>query len=241
MLVSHRKRFIFTKTAKTAGTSVESYFEPYCMPDGSWELSHSREETVSEAGIVGYRGPKPAGRTYYNHMPASAIRAAVGEDIWSRYCKFTVVRNPYDKLISGFVMFERMLWHETPLRRLRSRLLAAVGHGRPIDRARGDHEIERFRHWLRLGGTVHDRDKYWIDGEACVDVFIRFEHLNPDLERLCARLAIPFEPERMPEFKKGGRVGKPKVRDYYDDETRRIVEREFAWEIERFGYTMPED
>lgn len=34
MLISHRKRFIFTKTAKTAGTSVESYFEQYCMPEG---------------------------------------------------------------------------------------------------------------------------------------------------------------------------------------------------------------
>jgi hypothetical protein len=31
MLVSHLKKFIFTKTKKTAGTSVESVFEPYCM------------------------------------------------------------------------------------------------------------------------------------------------------------------------------------------------------------------
>jgi hypothetical protein len=29
MLVSHRKKFIFVKTGKTAGTSVEVFFEKY--------------------------------------------------------------------------------------------------------------------------------------------------------------------------------------------------------------------
>ena len=59
MLISHRKRFIYTKTVKTAGTSVESYFEPYCMREGEWSFSHSRAEYVSEAGIVGIRTGEP--------------------------------------------------------------------------------------------------------------------------------------------------------------------------------------
>ena len=59
MLVSHRYKFIFTKTVKTAGTSIESYFEKYCMPEGEWKESHNREEYVSETGIIGYRGRAP--------------------------------------------------------------------------------------------------------------------------------------------------------------------------------------
>ena len=51
MLVSHRYKFIYTKTRKTAGSSVESYFEPFCMPDGEWTQRHLREEYVSDAGI----------------------------------------------------------------------------------------------------------------------------------------------------------------------------------------------
>ena len=31
MLVTHRKKSIFTKTKKTAGTYVESVFEHYCV------------------------------------------------------------------------------------------------------------------------------------------------------------------------------------------------------------------
>ena len=37
MLVSHQKKFIFTKTKKTEGTSVESFFEPYCVLEVTWE------------------------------------------------------------------------------------------------------------------------------------------------------------------------------------------------------------
>ena len=84
MLVSHRYKFIYTKTRKTAGSSVESYFEPFCMPDGEWTQRHLREEYVSDAGIIGFRGkPAQAGDAYWwNHMPARMIRRRLGEDTW---------------------------------------------------------------------------------------------------------------------------------------------------------------
>jgi hypothetical protein len=56
MLIGHRKKFIYTKTAKTAGTSIESYFENFCMPENTWKFSNPREEYVSKEGIIGYRG-----------------------------------------------------------------------------------------------------------------------------------------------------------------------------------------
>ncbi len=62
MLVSYRKKFIYTKTAKPAGTSVESFFEQYCMPEGEWEFTHASEEYVSKEGIIGYRGTNAKGR-----------------------------------------------------------------------------------------------------------------------------------------------------------------------------------
>lgn len=59
MLLSHSKRFIYLKTGKTAGTSVEIFFQPYCLPEEHichHTPTHTMEETISEAGIVGYRG-----------------------------------------------------------------------------------------------------------------------------------------------------------------------------------------
>ncbi|MFQ3619007.1 MAG: sulfotransferase family 2 domain-containing protein, partial [Cyanobacteriota bacterium] len=103
MLVSHGYQFIYTKTLKTASTSVEAYFEPFCVEAGAVNLARVREESVSAAGIVGYRGPaKPEGCRWWNHMPAAQIRDQLGQETWTRYFKFCVIRNPYEKAISAF-------------------------------------------------------------------------------------------------------------------------------------------
>ncbi len=213
MLVSHRKHFIFTKTVKTAGTSVESYFEPYCMPDKEWQECHVRDEYVSEAGIIGYRGIDSSGSTFYNHMSARRIHDLIGQDIWDHYFKFTVVRNPFDKLISGFFMFEEVNENYS--------------------------YIEQFRSWIRkggAGGVIVDRDKYLINEQECIDYFIRFENLHEGIKHVCERLSIPFEPSRLPEFKKGIRSHIIPIQDYYDHETEQIVRKIYAWELKRFGY-----
>jgi len=219
MLVSHRKRFIFTKTVKTAGTSVESYFEKYCMPDGEWQESHSRKEYVSETGIIGCRGANAKESTWYNHMSAADIRERVGREVWDNYYKFTVIRNPFEKLISGFSMFE---------------------HDKLLDRIEGETPVERFRNWVQNGGSIRDRNKYLIDREECVDYFIRFEDLHGGIKHVCDHLSIPFEPSRVPEFKKGIRDDTLGVREYYDNETERLVRKRYAWEFEKFGYELTE-
>ena len=38
------------------------------MPDGDWQFSGAREEYVSKAGIIGYRGKDETGKEWYNHM-----------------------------------------------------------------------------------------------------------------------------------------------------------------------------
>ena len=239
MLISHRKKFIFTKTVKTAGTSVESYFEQYCMPDGEWQESHYRDEYVSESGIIGHRGLDGSGSTWYNHMPSKEIRNQIGRDTWDSYFKFTVVRNPFDKLISGFFMFEKRKLNYSYTQRFKAFVKKILDRGAPIDRIVGDTEIERFRCWVRKGGEVIDRDKYFIDGEECIDYFIRFEDLHEGIRHVCDRLSIPFEPSRIPEFKKGIRHHKIQIQDYYDHETENIVRKLYAWELEKFGYDLP--
>jgi len=102
MLVSHRHNFIYTKTSRTASTSVEVFFEPFCVPEGTWSFSYAREERVTEAGIVGYRGPSGDDATWRNHMAAAEIRDRLGADVWDSYFKFCVMRNPFDKSVSEF-------------------------------------------------------------------------------------------------------------------------------------------
>jgi hypothetical protein len=102
MLVSHSHRFIYIKTKKTAGTSVEVVLQRYCLPEGI-ELEEKTGSVVSAAGIVGARlFDDPVNPDWYNHMPAVEIAEKLGADLWARYTKLCVVRNPWDKMVSWY-------------------------------------------------------------------------------------------------------------------------------------------
>ncbi len=239
MLISHRKQFIFTKTRKTAGTSVESYFEQYCMPEGQWTESHRRKEYTSEAGIIGHRARDIAGTTWYNHMPAKMVRDQIGLDIWNAYFKFTVVRNPFDRLISEFFHRKWAIDRYTRRQRWQAFGRRLLGRGTPEDRIRGKTDIEQFRSWLHHGGSCIDRGAYVIDDEVCVDYFIRYEELAAGVEHVCNRVGVPFVPDQFPTFKSGMRHQEIPIRAYYDSASEAIARDAYAWELDYFNYDMP--
>lgn len=180
MLISYQEKFVFTKTKKTAGTSVESLFEPYCMEPGTWKKVHHTTERISEYGVVGYRGESGDKAYWWNHLSAAIIHERIGET-----------------------------------------------------------EIGRFRSWLRLGGSITDRDCYMIDGEVCLDYFIRFEDLANGIEHVYEHLEIDSSAYQIPEFKSGYRNSQVAIKDYYDEETEAIVRERFGWELRYFGYDLP--
>ena len=145
MLISHRHRFIFIKTVKTAGTSVEGFLEPFCCPPGH-VVQHWTPTLIFEEGVVGSRWPQNdrEDHGFYNHMPASEIRERC--PFFDSYTRLTTVRDPYDRAVSYF-HFE----HETfrppggiPLEQaialiaagqrqeLQQRFVAFLAHGLPM-------------------------------------------------------------------------------------------------------------
>jgi len=237
MLVSHRKHFIYTKTLKTAGTSVEVYFEPYCFPEGEWIFSHDCDEYVSETGIVGCRGRKRSDETWFNHMSAKAIKKQLGNTLWRDYFKFCVIRNPFDKLVSAFHFYEyRFDQHQERFPRAR-RLNGQQAQF--LDAIRNKSPIERFRLWIEWGGGLSDRKTYLINGKLCMDYFIRFESLQADIQEVCNRLDIPFEPEKIMQLKSGTRPEEYCLDDYYDAKTIAIVSQQYDLELKHFGYELP--
>lgn len=234
MLISHAKRFIYTKTVKTAGTSVESYFEPHCMRPGEWEYSHGRGEYVSEAGVVGVRTGEPIelqAATWWNHMPAATIRALAGPAVWDAYFKFCVVRNPFDQMVSAYRFFTKQEQPAAPVRRMFS-----VFGGRGS--ARGESHATAFEGWLKSVPLPLDRNKYVIDGVLCVDHVIRYERLVEGIGEVCQRLDVPFRPNELRHLKKSERMTVP-PESYYTPAAVALVERGCAFELEQFGYTFP--
>lgn len=226
MLVSHRYEFIYTKTFKTAGTSVEVFFEPYCMPEGEWTFSHSRPQTVTDAGIIAYRGSDEVGKKWRHHMPVREIRSKLGEEVWNSYFKFCVIRNPYDKAVSMYNWVRR-----NPKGHLKTCLinLATNTSTRLL-------QLD-FQRYARIAGV--DRDKYVLDGSFCLDDIIFFERLQKDTQRICNTLQLPVDEVDLPRLKSGIRKPMYDTVDYYNATSRRLIEEKFRPEIEAFGYTFP--
>lgn len=126
MIVSFTDGFVFVKTRKTAGTSVEIVLSAWCgegdicspvaPPDellrrdyGGRPRGFAKDPADEAALLLAIESVDPAavaaamasGRyRFRNHFPASRIRAALPPDFWRRAFKFAVERHPYDKAVS---------------------------------------------------------------------------------------------------------------------------------------------
>jgi hypothetical protein len=153
VLVSHAGRFIYTKTLKTAGTSIEAAFQPHCMPPSPEPVPEYTRCLESEYGIGGARGWDVQGEAWINHMSADEIRRRLGRPIWDAYLRFTAIRNPFDKVVSWF--------HWT--------------HSEIKDQPRAV-VFREFNRWVEDPVTVlpMDRDKYVIDDEYVMSDEVRY-------------------------------------------------------------------
>ena len=167
-------------------------------------------------------------------MPAAEIRDLVGNEIWEEYFKFTVVRNPYAKLVSAWYHFYKPALN--PIKRL---VILGMQPSSLPQLFTEERDIFDFRAWIRRGGSVRDRNKYLIDGEVCVDFFIRQEHLFEDLKKVNTILGIHKEGNTLPRLKTNNRTTNYNISQFYDNKTEQIVRQMYDWEFERFGYEMP--
>ena len=107
MIISHKYKYIFVKTSKVAGTSTEIFFEQMSFSKG--QPHHSQSEIINEEGIVGHRGKinyleKPP--TWFNHFNLKEIKKLLNnDDLFNEYFKFSITRNPWDRVVSAYHHF----------------------------------------------------------------------------------------------------------------------------------------
>lgn len=229
MIISHKHRFIFLKTQKTAGTSIELVLSQLCGPDDVI-TSHPPEDEKLRKGpgpqnvdipvarrrpgwrmlkLCGVR-PYKAGIRFSGHMSAADVRRAMDRELFDSYRKVTIVRNPWDREVSLYY------W-------------AIRGRQKPLS-------FEEFvRRWV-WRPERKTFELYSLDGRIVADTVFRYETLNDDLEAFVSSLGV----DRCPEMPRAKGKHRPKdARDYqklYTPATKAIVEKRHAREIEAFGY-----
>lgn len=215
MLVSHKKKFIYLKAHKVAGTSIELILEPFCRDDGK-EPTHVTDEYISKSGVVSVRhqnwGGKMTEGLWKNHDLPKKIIKNLGKEIYNSYFKICAIRNPYDLMVS--------LYHWRGNNKINEEEFYKF-----IKKIKND-----FKQGINDGQVIKNNKVFWGEGNV---FYIRYENLKEDLLKLSNQLDLNLDLNNLKHLKKSERGD---YRLYYNEESKEIVQSLFDQEIEKFGY-----
>ena len=220
MIVSHKHKFIFMKTRKTGGTSIQSALAPICGEDDI--ITPDVDDMESGKNVDKFFTDHP-------HPALIDVKNFLSYDVWNRYFKFTIVRNPWEIVVS------RYNWNKR----------------------NEEGSIEDFREWLKtycceeavwgpahycvndiqVGythiGVLHRiRSTY---GDIGLDYIARFENIKEDFKYICDKIGI--DRIELPHKKKGYKPTWHKhYTEYYDRKSVLLVSEYFSADVDVFNY-----
>ena len=220
MILSHKHRFIFIKTHKTASSSIELFLNQQCSKnDIVTPLVREQQEgqnyrslyniisLLTEARIYGAKLAYKrfiSRNKFFDHMPAQLVKSRVSQKIWNSYYKFCFERNPWDKMVSYYY------W------KCRNRKIS-------------------FDDFLKEEDYCTNFQLYTKKKRVILDHVGRYENLEDELESICRATGIKFERPFNIRAKSGIRKTKS-YRSYYDNTQREIIEEVFSDEIKMHSY-----
>lgn len=212
MIASYSKNFIFLKTRKTAGTSVEAVLSSWCSgKDVVTPFSAADEPFRQQLGGKPMNYKSWFGRKYRNHATATEVKRA-NPELWNSAFKFTIERHPYERVVS------RAYWwmHK-------------------YNRTDFDQEISRI---LETPKWVSNSDIYCIDGKVAVDEVIIFDTLWPRLAEIAGTRWGCTLPDTLPRAKGSYRTDRRPAREILSERQKERIYEIERQTFDRFGFAQ---
>jgi hypothetical protein len=199
VIISHTHRFIYLHSRKTAGSSIGVTLSRF-LRDGDVAMGYAGPTLRAghrppdwqacwrwlRPGDLRFHYPRVHAHmrmmrarygTTGTHMTAAAVKALVGEEIWSSYTTFSFERHPFDRIISFFY------WRTRPL--AKPPTFAAFVQALDAEDAQFLARYNLLNH--------SNLPIYSINAELAVNVVGRFEYLADDLAQIAARIGLPWD------------------------------------------------
>ncbi|WP_421724592.1 sulfotransferase family 2 domain-containing protein [Bauldia sp.] len=219
MIVSHKHKFIFIHLGRTGGRSLTAALAKACGP----------KDIVTRA-----KGAERNHTGYWRHTKAIEVRDRIGRDRYEEYFKFTIERNPWDKIISRYWSYVGQ--NRKPL----YKKIPEYVTGKPLS----------FRTWFELrllqGRTIgfghykfpRHYDCYTDDGEIIVDFIGRHENLDEHTAEIFDRLKLKVDVTKRYGTKR--HKERRSYTDLFDQRMNEVVETHFEKDLALLGYRFGE-
>lgn len=211
MLISDSHQFIFLRMRKVASTSMKLTVLPLCLPRPTGRWAHLKSRAWLEWDYHKY--------VFRAHDNIRAAQKRMPADKFNDYFKFAFVRNPWNRLVSEY---EFLLERPTHGRHSRVKKLAG------------------FMQFIQM--QIPRNDAYQINmlcdrkGRLLMDFVGKLENLQDDWKTVCEHIGLPYE-----ALPRKNATQHRHFQDYYDEQSRQLVAKHWAREIEMFGYTFEDD
>ena len=163
------------------------------------------------------------------HKFAKNYKKLIGDEKWNNYFKFAFVRNPWDKMVSQYFFIQKKHKGNYELT-FREFILGfeSFCQGNGFSQGNGEDISVEFNP-VQLPWILDD------DGNCLVDFIGKFENFQKDFDLVCDKIGVPQR--QLPHKNKSKHKN---YTEYYDEETRAIVAKQFAKDIEYFDYKFGE-
>lgn len=153
----------------------------------------------------------------------SALRSRKHEpELWNKYHTFAVVRNPWDRMVSRYFWSKEYQKNLLPECSTFKKFVKRVYNGEMISNNRYIQEKA-----LNPQSTLVCDES----GAIMMDTLLRFENLQVNFDDLCKLLKIPCR-----KLSHKNKMNRKKYRDYYDSESRKMIEKIYQSDVEIFDY-----
>ena len=228
MIISHKHKFIFMKTRKTAGTSIQTALTDICGPD---DIISSDVDTVG-------RNEDKACWDGHPHPHLWDVRKLVGEEVFNSSFKFAFVRNPFDVTVSRFY------WNING-KGQKGYDLTKEGFNRWIDEYTSSSIFHKAEYYAinmaypflfseNFVSNNHSMIDYDLRGRSFdLDYVGRYENLVEDFDEICNVLNLGKI--NLPN-KKTGMRDKESYKKMYTEDSIAKVSKSFSVDLDLLGY-----
>lgn len=213
MIISKGRGYIFVHIPKTGGTALTLALEARALKDDIF-IGDTPKALARKARLVGV---KTAGRLW-KHSTLADIDGLIGAEELAGLFTVTLVRNPWDRLVSFY------------------HFLKDKRFDHPMVRAARDHDFHGFLQdavtCRLIASSPYPSYVTRPDGSETPCLFARIEHLVQDLAPFEAHLGFRLTP-----LAEVNRSARPRDwRPFYRPQDADLVARLCAPDIARFGY-----